>query len=184
MGVEKASEIYGGEDFAMSFAKNEMPGYHIGYGAIVGATVGARHSHLCNGGYSIDQSMDELDKEKLVEKLFAEEKERCMLNSLVICLFARKVYDRETIIAALKSIDRNISDEELTQLGEKIYMTKLRIKKMLGFEQRDVRLPKKLFETPSLNGVLDEETAFELIGMYDQKIKEFTADDPFFSPKV
>jgi aldehyde:ferredoxin oxidoreductase len=176
-GADKASDIYGGKEFAMTFAKNEMPGYHTGYGAIVGAAVGARHSHLCNGGYSVDQSMKEFDKEKMVESLFAEEKERCMLNSLVICLFARKVYDRKTIIAALSSVGYNYTDEELTAIGERIYKTKLRIKKSLGFDQKSVKLPKRLFETPSMQGLLDEKIAYELIEMYSKKLDEFVAKE-------
>jgi aldehyde:ferredoxin oxidoreductase len=171
-GTDKASDIYGGKEFAMHFAKNEMAGYHTGYGMILGSTVGARHSHLCNGGYSFDQSMKEFNKEKLVEAVFAEEKERCMLNSLIICLFARKVYDRKTILAALNSIGNSYTDEDLTAIGERIYRTKLRIKKSLGFDQMKVKLPKRLFETPGLNGLLEESVAYELIGMYNKKLEE------------
>lgn len=176
-GVDKASDVYGGKDFAMAFAKNEMAGYHTGYGMILGSVVGARHSHLCNGGYSIDQSMKEFNKEKLVEGVFAEEKERCMLNSLIICLFARKVYDRKTILAALNSIGNSYTDEDLTAIGDRIYKTKLRIKKALGFDQTGVKLPKRLFQTPSLSGQLDENTAYELIGMYNKKIEAFMAEE-------
>lgn len=175
-GTDKAAEVYGGKEFAMTFEKNEMAGYHTGYAAIVGSVVGARHSHLCNGGYSFDQSMKELNKEKLIDSLFAEEKERCMLNSLVICLFARKVYDRKTILAALSSIGFSHTDEELTAIGERIYKTKLRIKKMLGYDQKNVKLPKRLFETPSLTGQLDEKIARELIDMYNKKVEEFMAE--------
>ncbi|HHW01122.1 MAG TPA: aldehyde ferredoxin oxidoreductase family protein [Clostridiaceae bacterium] len=176
-GAEKASEIYGGKEFAMTFGKNEMPGYHTGYGSVIGPTVGARHSHLCNGGYSIDQSMKEFDKEKLVEKLFKEEKERCMLNSLIICLFARKVYDRETILAALNSIDYNLTNEDLDAIGERIYKTKLRIKKMMGYDGKNVRFPKRLFETPSMSGQLDEKVAYELLDMYNKKVEEMMAKE-------
>ncbi len=172
-GCYEAAEKYGGQDYAMTFAKNEMPGYHTGYGALVGAVVGARHSHLCNGGYSIDQSMKDLDKEKIVEGLFNEEKERCMLNSLTICLFARKVYDRKTILSALNAIGYEFADEDLTAIANRIYKTKLRIKGMLGFDLSSVKLPKRLFETPSLWGTLDEGIAYELIDMYDKKLKEF-----------
>lgn len=172
-GVDKASDIYGGKDYAMAFSKNEMAGYHTGYGMILGSVVGARHSHLCNGGYSIDQSMKEFNKEKLVEAIFSEEKERCMLNSLIICLFARKVYDIKTILSALNSIGNSYSDEDLTAISERIYKTKLRIKKALGFDQSNVKLPKRLFQTPSLSGKLDENTAYELIDMYNEKIKAF-----------
>ncbi len=176
-GAYKASEVYGGKEFAMTFAKNEMPGYHTGYGSVIGPTVGARHSHLCNGGYAIDQSIKEFNKEKFIEAIFAEEKERCMLNSLIICLFARKVYDRQTILAALNSIGSNYTDEDLTALGEKIYKVKLRIKKSLGFDQLSVKLPRRLFETPSMTGLLDENVAYELMEMYNKKTEELMAKE-------
>ncbi len=169
-GVAKASEIYGGQDYAMHFAGNEMPGYHTGYGTLLGTTVGARHSHLCNGGYSVDQSLKEFSKEKAVEAIFEEERERCMLNALTICLFARKVYDRKTILAALNALDYPITDAELTAIADRIYKTKLRIKKQLGFDLKAVRLPKRFFETPGLWGKLDEQTAYDMIRMYDEKL--------------
>lgn len=172
MGVAKASEVYGGQEFAMHFAKNEMAGYHTGYGMIVGSVVGARHSHLCNGGYSVDQSGKPFDKEKVVDSLFAEEKERCMLNSLTICLFARKVYDRKTILAALNSIGNTLTDEDLTAIGERIYQTKLRIKKALGFDQTGVKIPKRFFETPTLQGQVSEETVYEMVGLYNKRAEE------------
>jgi aldehyde:ferredoxin oxidoreductase len=173
LGVAKAANIYGGGDFAMNYAGNEMSGYHTGYGILLGSTVGARHSHLCNGGYSFDQSMETLDEDKLVEQIFAEEKERCMLNSLIICLFARKVYDRATIISALHAVGRELNDEELTAIGEKIYKTKLRIKQQMGFKLTDVKLPARFFETNSLFGKLDEETTYRLIRKYDDKLSKF-----------
>lgn len=172
-GARAAAEQYGGEDFAMTFAGNEMPGYHTGYGALVGAVVGARHSHLCNGGYSIDQSIGCIDKEKIVDGIFNEERERCMLNSLTICLFARKVYDRKTILSALNAIGHELTDEDLTAIADRIYRTKLRIKELMGFKLKNVKLPKRFFETPGLWGKLDESTAYEFIDMYDKKLKEF-----------
>ena len=174
-GCDYAADIYGGKEYAMTFAKNEMPGYHTGYGSVVGFAVAARHSHLCNGGYSIDQSMDEFNKEKLVDDLFKEEKERCMLNSLVICLFARKVYDRPTILAALNAVGHAVTDDELTAISENILRTKWRIKKALGFNQMDVKLPKRFFETPSMSGLLKEEIAYELMEMYTKKIEDLMA---------
>ena len=172
-GAYEAAEKYGGQDYAMTFAKNEMPGYHTGYGALVGTVVGARHSHLCNGGYSIDQALKTLDKNKIVEEIFNEEKERCMLNSLTICLFARKVYDRKTILTALNAIGYELTDDDLTAIADRVYKTKLRIKNMLGFDLTKVRLPKRLFETPSLWGKMDEALAYEMIDMYDKKLREF-----------
>jgi len=168
-GSRFASVKYGGEDFAMQIAGNEMPGYHTGYGALVGAAVGARHSHLCNGGYSLDQSSTPFDEDVYIEKLFAEESERCMTNSLIMCLFARKIYDRQTILDALTAIGWQITDDDLTAIGKRIYKTKLQIKNSLGFQQRGVKLPKRFFETPSMQGKLDEETAYRMIKKYTAK---------------
>jgi len=165
-GVRYASTKYGGGNFAMHIAGNEMPGYHTGYGSLVGTAVGARHSHLCNGGYSIDQSMNELDEDVLVEKLFTEECERCMTNSLIMCLFARKIYDRQTILDALNSIGLKLTNDDLTAIGKRIYKTKLQIKNTLGFQQKSVKLPKRFFETPSMKGKLDEETTYRMIKKY------------------
>lgn len=71
-GSAKASEKYGGQDFALQFAGNETPGYHTGYGSVVGHTVGARHSHLCNGGYSIDQSMKTFSKKNSLNRFLSK----------------------------------------------------------------------------------------------------------------
>jgi len=168
-GVKFASSKYGGEDFAMHIAGNEMAGYHTGYGSLVGAAVGARHSHLCNGGYSFDQDKSEFDEDVLVEKLFAEEAERCMTNSLVMCLFGRKIYDRQTILDALNSIGWSLTDKDLTDIGRRTLRDKLLIKKALGFKQKSVKLPKRFFETPSMNGMLDEEVANSIIRKYSDK---------------
>jgi len=168
-GSRYASTRYGGENFAMQIAGNEMPGYHTGYGALVGAAVGARHSHLCNGGYGIDQSIKEFDEDVVVDKIFAEECERCMTNSLIMCLFARKIYDRQTILDALNSIGWNLTNDDLSAVGKRIYQIKLQIKNALGFQQKSVKLPKRFFETPSMHGKLDEETAYRMIKKYTKK---------------
>jgi len=93
--------------------------------------VGARHSHLCNAGYQYDQSAKELNDEEIVDYLIKEEKERCMLTSLVICLFARKVYDRETVLRALNSIGIPFTNDDLTKTAEETFFTRLRIKQKL-----------------------------------------------------
>jgi len=175
-GVKTASVIYGGYDFGMQIAGNEMAGYHTGYGSLMGALVGARHSHLCNGGYSFDQSKP-FDKTKLVDYLFFEEVERGLLNSLIICLFARKVYSRENIIKVLDCMGKPYSNEELDQIARRIYRTKLRIKQKLGFKIGEVKLPKRFFETPSMTGVLNEEMAAEILVDYTRKCEQLLASE-------
>ncbi|MCL2677646.1 MAG: aldehyde:ferredoxin oxidoreductase [Clostridiales bacterium] len=167
-GVKAAAERYGGQEFAMQIAGNEMPGYHTGYGSLVGALVGARHSHLDNGGYSLDQgkNAEGLLPEEMADKLFREELERCLLNTLVICLFSRKVYDREAVRKLLACVDREYSDEELNGIAARIYRIKLQIKKSLGFDARQVKLPGRFFATPSMNGLLREDMARQVRDLF------------------
>ncbi len=169
-GVRHASLKYGGYDFGMQIAGNEMPGYHTGYGALTGAAVGARHSHLCNGGYSYDQSKP-FEITQLVDYLYKEEVERCLLNALVICLFARKVYDREKIIKVLEGAGLLYTNDQLDEIALRIYKTKLRVKEKLGFKLGRVKLPKRFFETPSMTGQLREETAREIMDAFEVKCR-------------
>ena len=168
-GCKYVSEKYGGYDYAMQLGGNEMTGYHTGYASTVGMAVGARHSHLCNGGYGIDQSLKEFDEDKMVDAIYNEEVERCMTNSLVMCLFARRIYDRKTILDALNSIGWELTDDDLTAISKRIYKTKLQVKRDMGFVQKDVKLPKRLFETPTMHGVIDEETTYRMIDKYIAK---------------
>jgi aldehyde:ferredoxin oxidoreductase len=165
-GCYYAAQVYGGQDFAMTVAKNEMSGYHTGYGILVGSIVGARHSHLCNGGYELDRDFQQLTSQEMAEGLLKEEKERCMINSMIICLFSRRAYDRPTIIAAGRAVGLDLDDESLTQIGQRIFQTKMRIRDKLGFDLKQVQIPKRFFETPGLHGVLEEKTAQEMIDLY------------------
>jgi len=159
-GVEHVASIYGGRDFALAFGKNEMPGYHTGPGEHLGVLVGARHSHLDNAGYSIDQrtlvEKRELSPEELAEALLAEERWRQILSSLVICFFARGIYRPDIVLKALHSAGFDLALEDLHRIGEDIHREKYRFKVQEGFSFDNLRLPKRIFETPSSVGKLDE----------------------------
>ncbi|HKL73488.1 MAG TPA: aldehyde ferredoxin oxidoreductase N-terminal domain-containing protein [Clostridia bacterium] len=174
-GISDATARYGGADCGLQIAKNEMPQYHTGYGSIVGYVFGARHSHLCNGGYSIDQKMKEFDKDKLVESIFNEEVSRNLLNSLIACLFGRSVYDTETIHTALEGVGIKYTTEELNIASERIYATKLRIKKKLGFNIKNVKIPQRILTTEAMGKKVDPEIVKELIEMLDKKNEELLA---------
>jgi aldehyde:ferredoxin oxidoreductase len=93
-----------------------------------------------------------------------------------MCLFARKIYDRQTILDALNSIGWNLTNDDLGTIGKRIYKTKLEIKAALGFQQENVKLPKRFFETPSMHGKLDEETAYRIIKKYTEKTDALLRD--------
>lgn len=158
-GVDCAAERYGGAEFALAFGGNEMPGYHTGPAAHVGFLVGARHSHLDNAGYSIDQKTlvkKGMTPEELARAVMSEEAWRQVLSSLVVCFFARGIYKPEVVSQALQVAGLPLSPEDLSRIGDLIYREKYRFKFREGFSLADVRIPRRIFETPSLVGGWDE----------------------------
>lgn len=159
-GVTYAASVYGGEDFALAYGGNEMPGYHTGPGAHLGYLVGARHSHLDNAGYSFDQDWltgkgSNPSPQELVNNLLAEEYWRQIMASLVICFFARGIYRPQTVIEALQVTGREFAEEELRRLGEMIYREKCRFKIKAGFSPAHLRFPARIFSTPAAAGVIE-----------------------------
>ena len=174
LGVKRASEKYGGEEFALSFGGNEMPGYHTGPAAHVGFLIGGRHSHLDNAGYSLDQKLRELlTPEELVERLIKEESWRMVLNSLVVCLFARRIYDVDTVSEALDPLGIPIPPEELFRLGEDIYKQRYSLKVQMGFDPRELKPPKRIFEVPTPHGKLKEEYIKRCIEHFNEILRNW-----------
>lgn len=172
-GVEHASNVYGGSDYAMAFGGNEMPGYHTGPGAIIGHTIGQRHSHLDNAGYSMDQKMDwEPGPKELVDRLVEEEQERQILSSLVICYFARGVYDLEMISDALEPLGIKKSVEELRELGHDIYAEKYGLKREMGFDINEIRIPERAYETKTPRGCISKEYIEDALEHYSSLIED------------
>ncbi len=159
LGADYASKVYGGEDFALTFGKNEMPGYHTGPSSHLGAFLGARHSHLDNAGYSIDQKVlitNTIEPRELALKIINEEKWRQILSSLVVCFFARGIYTEEVVLKALDSAGFEMTKEDLVRIGEEIYNRKYEFKFREGFSLDEYKLPKRIFETVAPTGMIDE----------------------------
>ncbi len=158
-GVKHASSIYGGTEFALSLNGNEMPGYHTGPGAHIGVLVGARHSHLDNAGYSVDQklmSKKSVTPDELAVALLTEERWRQVLSSLVVCFFARGVYQQDVILKALGMAGFSLTREDLDHIGEDIHRSKYRFKFREGFSLDDINLPNRILETNTPFGKLEE----------------------------
>jgi aldehyde:ferredoxin oxidoreductase len=157
-GVDIASKHYGGTEFAMAFGGNEMPGYHTGPVGYVSFLVGSRHSHLDAGGYSIDQSVlkgSEITMKDAVEKLLEEEAWRQILSSLVVCFFARGIYDPETVVETLKVAGHNVTLNSLQSLGLEILRLKNEFKTREGFNSDELRIPSRIYEIPSARGKIE-----------------------------
>ncbi|RYD06454.1 hypothetical protein N752_03770 [Desulforamulus aquiferis] len=169
-GTFVAAAKYGGQEYAMTLAKNEIAGYHTGYANILGQAIGARHSHLDNAGYSVDQKLKDKTLAEKVEALIKEEKWRNVLNCLTICLFAREIYQIETVIAALDSIGIGVTEEELNKLGEEIFNLKHKTRLKLGFEVDKLEFPERFFKTASLTGNLNREDIHLMLEEYKAKV--------------
>jgi len=168
-----AAQKYGGEDFFLFLNGNGMAGYFTGYGCIMGQLIGARHSHLDNAGYSIDQKEPGLSPESLVQKLIAEEEMRNVLTSLVICLFARKVYDYPIVVRALGALGITQTQDDLIRLGKRIYRLKLDLKRAMGYDWGKMSYPMRMLETPSPSGTLTAETFEEMKKAYLAAVSQF-----------
>jgi aldehyde:ferredoxin oxidoreductase len=159
-GVDHAASIYGGADFALAFGGNEMPGYHTGPAVHLTYLTGARHSHLDSGGYSLDQKAgargEALTPEGVADALLEAERWRQVLSSLVVCFFAREVYAPETVVQALASVGFERSLDDLNQLGVETLRRKYDFKVREGFDPAKLRIPRRILETPSPLGNLDE----------------------------
>jgi len=159
-GVAHASSKYGGEDFALSFGSNEMPGYHTGPLCHVGYLTGARHSHLDGAGYSLDQKMlaaDEISPaEESAEALLREEAWRQILSSLVVCFFSRGIYDKGTVLKALEVNGIRLDGGDLDRIGLEILRNKLDFKLREGFDPGKLAVPRRVLETETPLGKIDE----------------------------
>lgn len=169
-GVEYASSIYGGREFALAYGGNEMPGYHTGPAAHAGFLTGSRHSHLDSAGYSLDEQAyvkkEELTPEKVADYLFKEEGWRQILTSLVICLFARGIYKPPTVVKALKVVGYELSEDELKKLGTEILRNKYEFKVREGFDLSKLRVPKRITEIPTPHGIIKEEFIRKVVERY------------------
>jgi aldehyde:ferredoxin oxidoreductase len=160
-GLDHASAKYGGREFALTFGGNEMAGYHTGPGTHIGAMIGARHSHLDNAGYSLDQKAltmtSKAEPEALVQSLLEEERWRQILSSLVVCFFARGIYTPEVVSRALQVSGLQSSQGDLARIGKEILREKNLFKIREGFSFDTLRFPRRIFEMTTPIGDIQEE---------------------------
>jgi aldehyde:ferredoxin oxidoreductase len=175
-GVEHASSVYGGEEFALAFGGNEMPGYHTGPACHVNYLTGARHSHLDSGGYSLDQKPTEGSStpEGLAGELLSEERWRQVLASLVVCFFARGVYTPEATLEALATAGFERSEGDLARLGAETLRGKYGFKFREGFDPASLRIPRRILETPSARGPVDESFLRQAVSAYVELVRDVT----------
>jgi aldehyde:ferredoxin oxidoreductase len=168
-GEVAAARHFGGQAYVAAVGGQGIAGYWTGYAHVLGHLLGARHSHLDNAGYAIDQKLDPYTGEAIVDRIIADEAERIVQTSTAICLFARGVYDLETISRALGSVGIERSVAELQAMGERIYWERVRLRDRLGFQARLEDVPSRFYETPTPRGQLEPERIGRMLEIYQAR---------------
>lgn len=174
-GCDYCSEKYGGKDFAIRFGKNEAPGYITGLHAFLGFATGVRHSHLDSAGYAIDQkkAIQQKSLEEYTLEMYQEANWRMVLNSLVVCLFARNVFTLPVILEGLQAIGIDDWNEAKVQdIAKRIHIMKVQIKNRLGFDLSKQTLPKKLSGVYTTSGSIKEEDFAHQLRVYEKLLQQ------------
>ncbi len=153
-GTLKAAEEYGGAQFGCVLGQ-EMAGYATGELFFAAQSLGFRHSHLDTGGYSYDQKHEEKDVDKAVDFLIDDEPGRCLLTSMVSCLFARSVYTEQVLGECLQALGYGEVTDKLAAAGERIRARRWRLRFATGFKPEDIVLPKRFYKVTTWKGPVD-----------------------------
>ena len=170
-GTAIAAARYGGEDFACVLGQ-EMAGYATGPVYFVSQALGFRYSHLDSAGYQLDQQQKPTVEDALAY-LEREEQQRLMLTCLVSCLFARNIYDEETVAASLTAIGMADLGLNMDKRIGALQRERWRLKKESGFDPHMITIPRRFTEVETLDGKVDKEFMEKLRHSYAAKIAEY-----------
>lgn len=167
-----------GEEFLVAIGGVGLAGYNTGLAFIIGTAIGARHSHLSNAGYSLDQKLlgMPIDPVEALKTLLKEEVWRCVLESCGVCLFARDVYDRYMVVEALNTIGFNYDCGDLEKIGRTIYGLKYKFKFREGFTIQNLKIPSRIFEVDTANGRIKPEDIKKALEMAEVEIRSIVEE--------
>jgi aldehyde:ferredoxin oxidoreductase len=174
-GSLKAAAHYGGEDFACVLGQ-EMAGYATGETFFVSEALSFRHSHLDSGAYSADQKPQDKDAARIAAGFIKDEAGRCILTSMVGCLFARGVYTTERLTQALTSLGYAGVAANLGPASENIQRLRWRLRLRSGYDPMSAKIPKRYAEVVTWKGGIDAAYMEELRRTYAARILELGAE--------
>jgi aldehyde:ferredoxin oxidoreductase len=170
-GTRNAAARYGGDDFACVLGQ-EMGGYASGEVFFVGQALGLRHSHLDVGGYSYEEKHPERDAASAVSFYEADERDRCVLTSMVACLFARGVFTDALLAQCLRSVGYETLAQDLGALGREVQKRRWRARLATGYQPEAVTVPKRFTEVTNWKGGIDPGFLSQLQAAYAHRIRE------------
>ncbi|QGY39290.1 aldehyde ferredoxin oxidoreductase [Pseudodesulfovibrio cashew] len=176
-GTLKCAARFGGEDFACVLGQ-EMAGYATGEVFFVSEGLGFRHSHLDAGGYAWDQKHDEKDVDKALEFLIEDSRKRIVVNCMVGCLFSRGVYTEDLLAEALDAVGHTGFGSSLSAIGERVQRLRWRLRVRMGYDPRQVKIPKRYTELTTWKGPIDTDYLEALRTEYAARILSMAAPAP------
>jgi aldehyde:ferredoxin oxidoreductase len=176
-GTRNAAARYGGDDFACVLGQ-EMGGYASGGVYFVGQALGLRHSHLDVGGYSYEEKHPDRDADAAVAFYEADERDRCVLTSMVACLFARGVYTDALLAQCLRSVGYEALARDLDALGREVQTRRWRARLATGYAPEAVTIPRRFTEVANWKGGIDPDFLSRLQAAYARRIRELGSRAP------
>jgi aldehyde:ferredoxin oxidoreductase len=88
----------------------------------------------------------------------------------VVCFFARGIYQPELVVRALQTAGVDLTLDDLSRIGRTIHQEKYQFKFREGFSIDDLRLPKRIFETPALVSGWDEAYLREALACFREAL--------------
>ena len=169
LGTLVAAKTYGGQEFACVLGQ-EMAGYATGEVYFAAQALGFRHSHLDTGAYGYDQKHADKDVDAAVNFLMDDEPGRCLLNSMVGCMFARGVYKPDLLSECLQVSGFTESAGNLTAISEEIRRHRWKLRFETGFKPENISLPKRFYKVSTWKGKVDGKYLDALKEEYGRRI--------------
>jgi len=170
-GTLLAAERYKGQDYACVLGQ-EMAGYATGEVFFISQAMGMRHSHLDSAGYSYDQKATDKDVGKAVAFMLEDERQRCVLTSMVSCLFARSAYTEESLGKALDVMGYPEVAANLSTASSTVQRLRWKTKFATGFDPDQVKIPKRYLEVVTWKGPIDAQYVHDLKEAYAVEIRK------------
>lgn len=175
-GTLKAAAAYGGEEFGCVLGQ-EMAGYATGPLFFAAQSLGFRHSHLDTGAYSYEQKQSDKNVNKAVDYLVEDEPGRAFLTSMVACLFARSVYDSDTLGQCLEVSGYGELAAAMDEVAERIRRLRWQVRLATGFKPGDIEIPKRFYSVETIQGPVDAGYLDSLKAEYGRRILALAATE-------
>jgi aldehyde:ferredoxin oxidoreductase len=161
LGSKRLAEKFGAPELSMSVKGLEMPAYDPRGVKGMGLNYATSNRGGCHvTGYTVSpeivgfpEKIDPLTIEGKAAWVKVFQDFTCLVNSTVNCLFTTFALGAGDYAELLSSVTgRNLSDEEVLKIGERIYNLERVMINRLGFGSKDDSLPKRLLKEPMPEG--------------------------------